>query len=67
MKMTHLLVRKEGVLCTNCFVTEPVHCGSGTPMDTMLIAFDMLARRHQRCAVLPKESLRKFKAKRAAL
>jgi hypothetical protein len=47
--MTHLIVRKDGVLCTRCFVTEPVHCGDGTPMDTLIMAFKNLAMRHKSC------------------
>lgn len=43
---THLIVRKDGVLCCLCYCFEPVHPGHGTPMDTLLIAFDGVARRH---------------------
>ena len=61
MRMSHLIARKEDVLCTNCFKTEPVHCGNGTPMGTLIMAYETLARRHQRCNAFPKEALRKFK------
>lgn len=47
--MTHLIVRKEGVLCTRCHVTEPVHQGDGTPMDTLIMAFELMAKRHEDC------------------
>lgn len=44
---THLIVRKDGVLCTECAAVLPVHPGeSGTPLGTFLIALEMVARRH---------------------
>lgn len=50
MPKSHLVARHEHVLCTRCFETEPVHCGSGTPMDTLIMAYENLAARHQDCA-----------------
>lgn len=47
---SHLIVREKGVLCTRCFITEPVHCGQGTPMGTFIIALEALAYRHQNCS-----------------
>jgi hypothetical protein len=49
MNRDHLIVREKGVLCTRCLVTEPVHQGHGTPMGTLIAAFDLLAARHQKC------------------
>lgn len=45
----HLIVRKEGILCTRCHQTEPIHQGDGTPMETMIMAYELMARRHQNC------------------
>lgn len=47
--MNHLIVRAHGVLCTKCFVTEPVHQGDGTPMSTLMKAYLMLEKRHRAC------------------
>ena len=52
LKMTHLIVRRDSVLCTNCFQTEPVTCGDGTPMDTLIIAYQLMAKRHEDCVPL---------------
>lgn len=49
MNKTHLIVRKEHILCTKCYETEPVHCGDGTPMDTLILAYELMAKRHQTC------------------
>lgn len=43
---THLIVRKDGILCCVCCSLEPVHPGDGTTMDTLLLAFDGVMRRH---------------------
>lgn len=47
LETSHILVRKDGVLCTRCYITEPVHAGGGTPMSSYLIALEQLAARHQ--------------------
>ena len=52
MTRTHLIVRPDHIICTNCFKTEPVHCGNGTPMDTLWLAHEMVAERHQKCVPL---------------
>lgn len=45
---SHLLVRRDGVLCTVCGSTEPVHPGNGNPMPAMLFAYAGVAKRHPR-------------------
>lgn len=47
--MNHLIVRKEGVFCVRCLVTEPVNQGDGTPMDSMIAGYMMCANRHKDC------------------
>lgn len=43
----HLVVRKDGVLCTVCFEIEPVHPGeSGTPLPSLLVGYDGVMKRH---------------------
>jgi hypothetical protein len=45
--VTHLIVRKDGVLCTSCATVLPIHPGeSGTPLGTFLVALEMAARKH---------------------
>ena len=46
---SHLIVRKDHVLCTRCMKTEPVHAGSGTPMETLIIGYKLVAQRHKNC------------------
>lgn len=47
---SHLIVRRDGVLCCHCYETEPVHVGeSGTPMTTLIYAYATLAMRHKNC------------------
>ena len=52
MTRTHLIVRPDHILCTRCFKTEPITCGNGTPMDTLWLAHEMMAERHQGCVPL---------------
>jgi hypothetical protein len=52
LKLSHLIVRKDHSLCTNCFKIEPVHCGDGTALDTMIMGYEFLALRHQNCVPL---------------
>lgn len=43
----HLIVRRNGVLCTFCGEVEPVHPGeSGTPLPSFLIGLEGVKRRH---------------------
>jgi len=44
---SHLLVRKEHILCTWCFGIEPVHPGSGVPMNALLLGYAAVFERHQ--------------------
>ena len=45
--VTHLIVRRDGVLCTVCADVLPVHPGeSGTPLGTFVYALEKLARDH---------------------
>ena len=50
--MNHLIVRKDGFLCTRCFQTEPIHVGDGTPMGTIIHAYEIMAKRHSKCIAL---------------
>ena len=45
-RMNHLLARVDGVLCTVCGCTEPIHPGHGTPLSTLLHAYLGLVDRH---------------------
>lgn len=64
-RTTHLIVRRDGVLCTICYCLEPVHPGDGTSMDTFLMGLEGTARRHPpeehgnpfRVAKLPEKGL----------
>jgi hypothetical protein len=49
MNTSHLIVRKDHVLCTRCMTIEPVHPGDGTPMSTMIEGYKLMAMRHQTC------------------
>lgn len=51
--MNHLIIRKEGVFCTRCLITEPVNQGDGTPMDSMIAGYMMCANRHTDCENIP--------------
>lgn len=43
----HLIIRKDGVLCTVCGEVDPVHGGeSGTPLPSMLAGYFGCMRRH---------------------
>lgn len=50
MASSHIIIRRDHVLCTVCFDIEPIHCGSGTPMDTLIYAYQIFAQRHPRQA-----------------
>lgn len=49
VSLSHLLVRRDGILCTRCATVEPVHPGSGTPMVSLLDAYNVVWSRHKRC------------------
>jgi len=42
----HLLIRKDGVLCTKCGTLEPVHAGHGTVMVALLHGYAGVLKRH---------------------
>jgi hypothetical protein len=42
----HLVVRKDGVLCTRCGTTDPVHPGDGTPLPSFVLGLAGCAERH---------------------
>ena len=48
-RKSHLIVRTDHILCTQCFVIEPIHQGHGTPMDSLICAYELMAARHQDC------------------
>jgi hypothetical protein len=43
-----LLARQDHILCTVCYGREPVHAGHGTPIDTLILAYEMAKKRHPR-------------------
>lgn len=45
---SHLLARKDGVLCAVCLEIEPVYCGDGTPVSSLVEGYRVVARRHPR-------------------
>lgn len=42
----HLLVRKDGVLCTVCGAVAPVHPGNGTPLPSIIHGYQTVVRQH---------------------
>ena len=46
LAITHLIVRKDGVLCTVCADVLPVHPGDGTPLGNFIYALEQLAKTH---------------------
>lgn len=43
---SHLVVRKNGVLCTRCGTIDPVHPGNGTPLPSFLVGLHGYVTRH---------------------
>lgn len=44
-----ILARKDYVLCTRCFIAEPIHAGDGTPLETLIVAYQAVQYRHASC------------------
>lgn len=61
-KLDKLVVRKEGLLCTDCGATDPVHPGDGVPASAFIMALEMAAKRHIGCSV----ALRRTQEKRGS-
>ena len=48
--LSRLLVRRDSVLCTRCGEVLPIHAGDGTPAVAFIIALQIAADKHMKCA-----------------